>query len=121
VGLAYEALVIDEAKDTPLSLTRRVGEAVGANLMILGSLWKFMDRSGGPAGSNYPASVAFDLYLIDVSSGKLLWMANFGETQRSLSANILDVKTFFSRGGKWLSANELARYGVEEVLKKWPL
>lgn len=118
---AYEGLGIDEARDTPMSLTKQVGEKVGANLMILGTVWRYRERIGGPAGSTHPASVAFDLYLIDVPSGELLWLGNFDETQRALSENIWDVGAFFKRGAKWLTANELARYGVREVFKELPL
>jgi hypothetical protein len=118
---ALEALGVDEAQDTPMSVARKVGEAVRANLMILGTIWRYRDRIGGPAGSTRPASVAFDLYVIDVPSGELLWMGNFDETQRALSENIFDAGAFFSRGAKWLSANELARYGVKEVFRQLPL
>ncbi len=117
---AYEGVSKDEEKDTPLTVTRKVGQALGANLMLLGTVWRYRDRTGSSAGSMHPASVAFDLYLVDVRSGETLWSANFDETQRALSENIFDYQTFFSRGGKWLSANELANFGVKEVLKELP-
>jgi len=118
---AYEGVARDEERDTPLTLTRKVGQALGANLMILGTVWRYRDRTGSSAGSMHPASVAFDVYLVDVKSGETLWAANFDETQRPLSENILDYQTFFSRGSKWLSANELASFGVKEVIKQLPL
>ena len=117
----YDGLKLDEQRDTPLSVAKDVGEAVGANLMVLGSVWRYKDLQGSSAGVKKPASVSFDVYLIDVESGNLLWMANFEETQISLTANLLDIKTFFSRGAKWLTANELARFGVKEVVDKFPL
>ncbi len=116
----YEGISTDEERDTPLTVTRKVGQALGANLMLLGTVWRYRDRTGSSAGSMHPASVAFDLYLVDVRKGDTLWSANFDETQRSLSENIFDYQTFFSRGGKWLSANELANFGVKEVLKELP-
>jgi hypothetical protein len=121
VRKVYASLSVDREKDTPLSLARRVGQTLGANLMILGTVWRYRERVGGPAGSMHPASVAFDLYLVDVRTGELLWMGNFDETQRSLSENILDAGVFFRRGGRWLSANELARFGIREILKELPL
>jgi len=33
----------------------------------------------------------------------------------------LDTWAFIKKGAKWLSADELARYGVREVFKKFPL
>lgn len=39
----------------------------------------------------------------------------------ALSENVLDAKAFLKRKGKWLTANELARYGINEIFKKSPL
>jgi hypothetical protein len=65
--------------------------------------------------------VAFDLYLVEVRTGETLWMGNFDETQKALSENILDLNVFLRRGSKWLSANELGRYGVQEIVKQMPM
>lgn len=121
VRKAYGRIPKDEDNDTPMSLATRVGEAVEADHMVLGTVWKYKERVGSAAGTSSPASVAFDLYLVDVPSGKLLWTGSFDETQRSLSENVLDLKAFFSRGAKWLSANELAKYGTNEIIKEFPL
>lgn len=117
----YEAMPRDEERDTPLSLAQRVGRSVGVNAVLVGSVWRYRERSGGPAASWNPASVAFDLYLVDVRTGQTLWMGGFDETQKSLSENIWDLSTFFDRGARWLSANELARYGMRELLRELPL
>jgi hypothetical protein len=118
---AYETLEVDQSRDTPRQLARRLGRTVDANLMILGTVWRYRERVGSAAGVSVPASVAFDLYLIDVASGTMLWTGNFDETQQSLSYNILDVGTFFKRGVRWLTVNQLGRYGVQELVKELPL
>lgn len=117
---AYEQISKDREKDTPRILAQKVGKALGANLIMAGNIWRYKERMGGSAGVERPASVAFAVYLIDVPGGKMLWKAKFEETQRSLSENILDAKAFFKKGAKWLSANDLARYGVREIFKKYP-
>jgi hypothetical protein len=116
----YERISKDEAKDTPRTLARRLGEAVGADLVITGTLWRFRDRVPGAVEGDSGASVGFNVYLIDVASGRTLWKAKFDETQRPLSEDISGAKTFLKRGAKWLSAKELARYGVKEIFKKFP-
>jgi len=121
VMASYDAIPQDQERDTPLTVARRVGQASGADYMLLGTVWRYRERSGSSSSSRSPSSVAFDLYLVDVRKGETVWMANFEETQRSLTDNIWDADTFFSRGAKWLSANELARYGVEEIVKQMPL
>jgi len=65
--------------------------------------------------------VGFALYLIEVSTGALLWSDSFSETQRSLSENLMVAKEFFDMGMRWLTADQLALYGVKELLKKLPL
>jgi hypothetical protein len=117
----YERIPKDEAKDTPRTLARRLGEALGANLIITGTVWRFRDRVPGAVEEDSGASVSFNVYLIDVASGRMLWKAKFDETQRPLSENISGAKAFFKRGVKWLSAKELAHYGVKEIFKKFPL
>jgi hypothetical protein len=120
VAKTYAQLPFDDRRDTPLALSQRVGKLLGANLMAVGSVWRYRERKGGAGAVASPASVAFVLHLVDVESGKILWSKSFVETQRSLSENILNVKAFFDQGAKWLTADELASYGVQEILKEFP-
>ncbi len=121
VSRAYQEIPRDDTKDTPRSLAQKTGEALGADLMIAGAVWRYRERVRDPMGPERGASVAFDIYLIEVSSGKTVWKTKFDETQRPLTEDIRVGKLLLREGVKWLSADELARYGVEEVLKKVPL
>jgi hypothetical protein len=89
--------------------------------MIVGTVWKYRDRVRDPMGPERGASVAFDMYLIEISGAKTMWKAKFDETQRPLTEDIRGSKVLLRKGAKWLSADELARYGVEEVFKRFPL
>jgi len=110
----------DEFKDTPLVLAQRVGKALSANAMMVGTVWKYRDRMGGTRAVESPASVAFAVYLVDVEKGDIVWNKDFAETQRSLFENILKAQSFFDQGAKWLTADELARLGVKEIFKAFP-
>jgi len=121
VSGVYQEIPRDDAKDTPRSLAQKAGEALGADLMIVGTLWRYRERVRDPIGPGRGASVAFDMYLIEVSSGKTLWKARFDETQRPLTEDIRGAKVLIKKGARWLSADELAGYGVEDVFKKFPL
>jgi hypothetical protein len=116
----YERVPRDDIKDSPRSLAKKLGEALNADHIIVGNVWKYRDRVGGSRAISEPASVAFAIYIIEVDSGKLLWKEVFSETQRPLSENTLRAKSFFERGSKWLSANELASFGVTEIFQKFP-
>lgn len=120
VKKTYRGIPKDEFRDTPLILTHRVGKALSAGAMIVGTVWKYRDRSGGTRAVESPASVAFAVHLVDVESGSVVWSKDFAETQRSLFENILQAQSFFDKGGRWLSADELARFGVNEIFKTFP-
>ncbi len=117
----YIQMRIDETKDTPMMVARELGKRIGADYVLVGNVWRYIDRTGIPVAAESPASVAFAVYLIEVASGRMLWSDVFSETQRSLSENILQAKGFFEMGGKWVTADELALYGVKEMFKRFPL
>ena len=117
---AYEGIVKERSVDTPRALAQKTGTALGATVAMGGNVWRYRLRVGGAAGVETPAAVGFFVYLIDVASGKVLWDGSFEETQKSLSENVLEARKFFERGAKWLTADELARFGVKEIFKKYP-
>jgi len=117
----YEEIPRDDTKDTARGVAQKVGEALGADLMLVGTVWRYMDRIQEPMGPGRGASVAFEMYLIEVPSGKTVWKAKFDETQRPLTEDIRGAMVLLRKGVKWLSALELAHYGIEEAMKRFPL
>ena len=117
---AYFRAPKDELTDTMRTLARKTGEALRADLVMTGFVWRYKNRVGGDRAASSPASVGFDLILIHTADGKMLWTERFEETQRALSENILNAKTFLDRGGKWVTAEELAKEGLREIFKKYP-
>jgi hypothetical protein len=120
VAKTYAQLPLDDRRDTPLALSQKMGKLLDADLMAVGTVWRYRERVGGAGAVSSPSSVAFALHLVDVESGKILWSKSFVQTQRSLSENILNAKAFFEQGAKWLTADELASFGVKEILKEFP-
>ena len=118
---AYNGFALEMSREKPRALAKMLGEKLGVKQIMLGTVWRFKERAGGGAGSIDPASVAFTLYIMDVPTAQTVWKGTFDETQRSLSEDVLKAPTFFKRGAKWLSAGEMARFGVEQLLKKSPL
>jgi hypothetical protein len=120
VARTYAEIPIDDIRDTPLSVSLKVGKLLGTKFMAVGSVWRYRDRVGGDRAASRPASVAFALHLVETGTGKILWSRSFVQTQRSLSENLLNAKAFFDQGAKWVTADELASYGVKEILKDFP-
>ena len=117
----YKQIFKSPEGETLRSLAQKTGGTLRADLMITGTVWRYKERIGGAAGIERPASVAFILFLIDVNNGKLLWTSTFDKTQRSLSEDFMDFRGLFKEGARWLTAEELARHGVQEAFKKFPI
>jgi len=97
----------------------KLGAQVQASHIMAGAVWRYRERKGTAYGADLPASVAFSVYLLDVASGEILWNASFDKTQQSLSENLLDAAGFFKHGAKWLTAEELTRWGAEDTAMKF--
>ena len=94
------------------------GRLLGADAVMIGHLYRFSERIGTTYSVVSPASVAFDLHLIGVSSGRVLWSGHVDETQRSLSENLFEIGSFIKRKGEWVSADDLATSGLDDLLIK---
>jgi len=103
-----------------IELAKALGERVGAEVVVMGSVMRFEERSGTKYGSDAPASVAFCVAFIDVKTGGMLWKAKFEKTQKALFDNVLDYKTFFKGGMVWQKASQLSAIGVRNTLDEAP-
>ncbi|MFO7839875.1 MAG: hypothetical protein R6X08_10320 [Desulfosalsimonadaceae bacterium] len=117
----YSPLQFDHPDATPMEIACRTGRELGVDYVLVGNVWRYEKRAGSAYSVSEPASVAFALYLVDPASEKTVWVAEFNETQQSLSENLLKARLFFKRGAKWITARELARYGIEQLLAKFPV
>lgn len=97
------------------------GRIVGADVVITGHIYRFEERLGGKYSVTNPATVTFDLHVIKVDNGCILWSGKFDETQKSLDKNLLDLKRFVKRRGQWVTAVRMAETGLEELIKNAPL
>jgi hypothetical protein len=83
-------------------------------------VYRFRERKGFSLSVEKPASVAFEIHLIRVSDGAIVWRGIFDKTQASLMENLLQIASFIKEGAKWVTAKELAAEGMDEVLKDFP-
>ena len=112
----YDDLPQNRMVDTPRQLAQRFGKATGADHVIMGSVWRYRDRT-----PDMGASVAFTVYLLEVDTGSRVWRGRFDKTQQALTDDLRDAGSFFTRGGgQWLSAEELARYGIAQIMQSFP-
>ena len=109
----------DKSTSTIRSVAVYTGKALEVSHVLTGALWRYREREGGTMAVNNPASVAFKIYLIEVDNESVLWQGMYDETQKSLTENLFQAKTFFSQGAKWITVDELAKFGVEDIFKNF--
>jgi len=98
-----------------------MGKKLQADAVMSGMIYRFRQRIGTSFSVDTPASVALGVHLIRVADNRLIWTGIFDETQHSLSENLLQLRTFVRRGGGWLTAQQLATFGLHETLATLPL
>ena len=115
-------LLRQSGKEIPESdLYIKTGQALHADAVLAGYVYQFRDREGTDFSVALPASVAFHIDMIQMQEGRVVWSGHFNETQRSLSEDLFQLGVFIKRKGRWISAEDLAVYGLEQILKTLPL
>lgn len=114
-SLVSSDLVLDD-----IELFKRLGKAFSSDCVLVGYIYRWVERVGSDYAAHSPASVAFDLYLIRSDDGSILWKGRFDKSQQSLSENVLDLETFLKGGGKWMTAETLADIGLRALLERFP-
>lgn len=108
----------DRGQDIPEStLMVETGRALEADAVLVGHIYRYIERVGGNLSVESPASVAFDLHLVRVSDGRVLWTGYFDETQKTLMEDMFDISSFFERDGKWVTAEQMSSAGLEKIME----
>lgn len=97
-----------------------LGQREKADAVLVGYLYAFREREGGDYGAQTPAHVAFELALVHVESGAIMWRKGFSETQRALNENLLEIGKFIKRKGRWVTARDMGRQAMQQMLKTLP-
>ncbi len=104
------------SKATPEAEAAELAAKLKADAALLGQVLVYQERSGSRMGANPPATVGFEVKAV-ASDGQVLWVGNYYERQKPL---IEDFIGFIQHGGGFVTAEELAQYGTEKVLKTFP-
>jgi hypothetical protein len=116
-----DAIIKGQGRETRfLELLSQTGRRIGADAVLVGHVYRFRERVGGEFSAESPASVAFDVYLIDCRQERVLWSASYDHTQRALSEDVGDLQNFLRRGGRWVTAEALATAAMEEIFAEYP-
>ena len=105
-----------DATMTLESVAAGVAAKMKADAALIGQVLVYQERSGSRMGANPPATVGFEVKAV-APDGQVLWTGNYYERQKPLTQDFLG---FIHHGGVFVTAEELAQYGTEEVLKEFP-
>lgn len=109
-----------EVTEGRLGVIKEIGRQLQCEAALVSTLNRFKKRQGTKYSVDEPASVAFELRLVDTRTGQSLWGSNFNETQESLLSNMFSFGKAKSRGFTWITAEELMAGGVHDKLLKCP-
>lgn len=96
------------------ALARVAVERLGVDGLLLVEVTDWTPRAESGVGRT-PAEVGFRATLHGGASGGLLWSGAFSERQHSFLDSPWRAVGYPGRGARWLSANELARWGARRV------
>jgi hypothetical protein len=102
-----------------IRLLRSLGRRHQADGVLIGYLYAFRERRGGALGVESPAYVAFELVLVSVETGQLIWQPKFSETQEPLNQNLFELGKFIQRKGRWVTAREMASQALREMIETY--
>ena len=120
VTAVYNRVAAEALKKPLLAVLKKVGAELKADAIAVGYVYRFTERVGYDFSAEHPASVAFEIHLLNVKDGSTIWRGVFDKTQKSLMENVFQASSFFKGGGKWLTASQLAKQGIDEIFKTFP-
>jgi hypothetical protein len=101
---------------TPESVGAAVAKRLKADAALIGQVRVYQERVGSRLGASPPASVGFEVKVV-AADGQVLWVGNYYERQRPITEDLMGA---LHRWGAFVTADELAQYGVDELMKEFP-
>ncbi|MDE5831705.1 MAG: hypothetical protein K2H64_01745 [Desulfovibrio sp.] len=93
------------------------GKEHNAKLLLVPQVMDWKEREGSEAGVTESAYARIELFLLNITDGSIAGRAIFEEKQAGLVDNLLTIRDFVKRRGKWLTARELAADGLTKAVK----
>lgn len=94
---------------------RRLALHFKADAAVQGLVRVYKEREGSKYGAA-AAVVGFEVSLV-ATDGRVIWRGNYYEEQRPVTE---DISGFLDRGFGFVTAEELANYGAEQLVKQFP-
>jgi hypothetical protein len=106
----------ESTKNIPETTGAEIAKRLQVDAVLIGQVLVFQERVGSRLGANPPASVGFEVKAVTLD-GSVLWVGNYYERQKPMTE---DFMGFVQRWGAFVTAEELAQYGVDQIMKEFP-
>ena len=116
----YKRVAAEHLRKPLLDVLKKIGEETGVDILVVGYIYRYTERVGYDYSVKQPASVAYEIYMINPADKSIIWRGIFDKTQKSLMEDLFQISSFFRGGGKWLTAEQLSKQGMDEIFKKFP-
>ncbi|MBH0202464.1 MAG: hypothetical protein HP496_09270 [Nitrospira sp.] len=103
------------ASARPEKAAALVATQLKVDAALIGLVSAYQERVGSRLGADPPATVGFEAKVV-AADGQVLWVGGYYERQRPMTEDLMG----FLQRWAFVTAAELAEYGVDEVLKKFP-
>jgi len=97
---------------------QKLGRRLHTDALMIWGISRYREKDGGNYSVGHPSSVAFSYRLVSTATGATLCGDKIDHTQEPLTENLLSLKTFLKRGGKWVSAVRLMSDILPSTLKQ---
>lgn len=94
----------------------RTARRLSVDAVLIGKVSVYQERVGGPLGASPSAAVGFEVKVV-APDENVLWEGNYYEQQRPMNEDLIDG---IRRHGRYVTADELAQFGAEELVKRMP-
>jgi len=112
-GKAYAGM--GTMKMSPEVAGAALAKRLKTDAALIGQVLVFQERVGSRMGASPPAAVGFEVKVV-AGDGQVLWVGNYYERQRPMTEDF----TGFIQRWAFVTAEELAHYGVDSVMKEFP-
>lgn len=122
VTVAREAVKAAEAQTgesepmTTEAAAAHRAKKLSVDAALIGKVLVYQERVGGPLGASPAAAVGFEVKVVS-ADGHVLWEGNYYERQRPMNEDLIDA---IQRYGLYVTADDLAQFGAEELVKEMP-
>lgn len=107
--------VVLPVKATPETTAAAIAKKLKVDAALIGQVLVYQERVGSRLGASPPASVGFEVKVV-AADGQVLWVGDYFERQRPMTEDFMG----FLQRWAFVTAGELAEYGVDEIVKEFP-